>query len=117
MSGNEPDRPLPESPDLTVRLLPPRRRNDEPLWELRLAGEVIGFVQRQTLRGASNAFYLAIGYYPGTAHEISLELSTDFTDRCKAILAFHRDSESSPHIGWQRPASNTSVRERPSTTR
>jgi hypothetical protein len=67
-------------------------------------------VLRKTLRGASNSFYQAIAFYPGTDHEVNLELSIDFADRCEAILAFRRDPESSPHIGWQRPPAKTDRR-------
>lgn len=82
-----------------------RRLTEQPRWEVRLDGVVIGWIQQERLRGASNVFYFATAVHPTTGRQHRLEGNIDFDERVQVILAFHRDPMSSEqHLGvWHPP--------------
>jgi hypothetical protein len=94
-------------PAVTVRRLPAAtpRPSERPRWEVSYGCEatgwvVIGWIEEQRLRGASNVFYFATGIHPVTGKHHRLEGNIDFDDRVNVIADFHQDPMTSrQHLG------------------
>lgn len=83
---------------LTTRLMPRVYQADPPRWELRRDGIPIGYIKPTRIGRSRTIFYEAIGYLADTGEGVSLELTTDFTERCRTILSFNLDPASSVHL-------------------
>lgn len=102
-------RPTPASSDaaVSVRRLPSStgKPTELPRWEVTYGSEatgweVIGWIQEQALRGASNRFYFATGIHPDTGNHHRLEGNIDFDERVNVIADFHQDPMTSrQHLG------------------
>jgi hypothetical protein len=91
-------RPDPD-PAVTVRELP-RHPHDHPVWEISVAGEVVGWVRRHNIRGCSTDFFNAEAIHPENGKKYNLENSIDLADRVAKIVNFHRDPMTSEqHLG------------------
>lgn len=101
---NVPDPPFPElQPGDTIRRqLPGRRPKDPTIWELRRDGKIVGRVQSAFLGSKiPRLFFHGFGIHPETGKTINLELSTDFTERVRAVFAFVSDPEPTRGIHWR----------------
>ncbi|MGC4154465.1 MAG: hypothetical protein QM628_15505 [Propionicimonas sp.] len=84
---------------VTARELP-RHPHDHPVWEVRVDGELVGWVRRLTIGHCSTLFYNAEAIHPQTGKHYNLENSTDLNERIKIIAAFHHDPMTSEqHLG------------------
>ena len=77
---------------VTVHQLPPAtlRRSEEPRWEVRAEGQVIGWVEAHLGKGHT-LFYFATGIHPHNGREYRLEGTTSFDERVNAVADFYRD--------------------------
>lgn len=90
---------------LTVRVLPPVRRDALPQWEVvDDDGVVVGFISEERIgRHGRQVFYKATGINPETGEHINLELSGDFDERLQAIAEFRTNPAASVHTRrWTR---------------
>ncbi|TBN57900.1 hypothetical protein EYE40_11120 [Glaciihabitans arcticus] len=86
---------------VTITEVPPRRRYQRPLWELRDdGGRLVGWVRQHVIRGSSSVFYKAIGVHPQTGEHVTLESSTDREERFACILSFLANPESVRGVHW-----------------
>lgn len=78
---------------VTVHKLPPvtRRLSEDPRWEVRAQGQVIGWVEARHLGKGHTLFYFATGIHPQTGREYRLEGSTSFDERVNTVADFYRD--------------------------
>lgn len=74
-------------PEFTTRKLYPARRYALDEWEISVGGRVVGWVRETRVGRNSTAFFKAVGILPDGKH-LSLELSTDFDERCRTVAEF-----------------------------
>jgi hypothetical protein len=79
--------------EINVRKMLPARRNELPVFEISLDGDVIGLVAQTALRGAVNVFYRAWGIYPETTRRIDLQLSIDRDQQIETVRRFHENPQ------------------------
>ncbi len=85
--------------EIEIRKMLPSRRGELPAFEISLDGQVIGRVHQTALRGAVNAFFRAVGVFPGTTRKVDLQLNTDLQDRVDTVVRFHDyPQESERHL-------------------
>jgi hypothetical protein len=78
-----------------VRLMLPRKRRDNPEWEITIDDQVVGWVAERHIGPKSRVlFYEAHALHPETGELYSLNLSTDREERIQAVVAFHGNPRS-----------------------
>ena len=97
---------IPQLPDgIRLQPLPPksrRQRNPPPVWEVQLEGMCIGRISQWRVDSASATFYHATAIHSETGETISLESSTDLTERVEKVLAAWHDPTRFVHkASWE----------------
>lgn len=87
-------------PRITLRSIPRVFRSEKPRWEVLLDETPIGYLRQTRIGRTSYPFYEAVGYFPGTGEEVSLELSPYVAERCRVLADFHASPQSSVHLPY-----------------
>jgi hypothetical protein len=89
----------PVTPGLTAELLTPQSTSDRAQrWSVLFEGKPIGRIQSRQIGRSSSRFYEGVVIIDGKS--ISIELSTDFEERCEKILSAWRDPASNVHAKY-----------------